>query len=146
MKKIESSLKMSSPHSEFTKHCIALKSIRYEVSSLWVQNRLQKCTVFQKLNSFQKMSYFETKIIFKKIQLVLDVKSVFTFQGLLKFIYSEKATKFWEISIVDLSSVVPVKSTVEISKKNMNFTILLMSLHKRLTIPLSQFGFWPKSN
>ena len=33
---------------------------------------------------------------------------------ILKFIYSEKATKFWEISTIDLSYVVPVKSTVEI--------------------------------
>ena len=33
----------------------------------------------------------------------------------LKFIYSEKATKFCEISTLDLSYVVPVKSTVEIS-------------------------------
>ena len=33
-----------------------------------------------------------------------------------KFIYSEKATKFCEISTVDLSYVVPVKSTVEISQ------------------------------
>ena len=32
----------------------------------------------------------------------------------LKFIFSEKATKFCEISTVDLSYVVPVKSTVEI--------------------------------
>ena len=46
----------------------------------------------------------------------------------LKFIYSEKATKFFEISTVDLSYVVPVKSTVEISQnfvafsEYMNFT------------------------
>ena len=33
---------------------------------------------------------------------------------LVKFIYSEKATKFWEISSVDLSYVVSVKSTVKI--------------------------------
>ena len=33
-----------------------------------------------------------------------------------KFIYSEKATKFCEISTVDLSYVVMVKSTVEISQ------------------------------
>ena len=33
-----------------------------------------------------------------------------------KFIYSEKATKFCEISTLDLSYVVPVKSTVEIFK------------------------------
>ena len=34
-----------------------------------------------------------------------------------KFIYHEKATKFSEISIVDLSYVVTVKSTVEILQK-----------------------------
>ena len=34
-----------------------------------------------------------------------------------KFIYSEKATKFWEISTLLLSNVVPVKSKVEISQK-----------------------------
>ena len=38
-----------------------------------------------------------------------------------KFIYSEKATKFCKISTVDLSYVVPVKSTVEISQ---NFVAL----------------------
>ena len=36
--------------------------------------------------------------------------------GTLKFIYSEKATKFCKISIVDLSFLVKVKSTVEISQ------------------------------
>ena len=46
-----------------------------------------------------------------------------------KFIYSEKTTKFCKISTVDLSYVVPVKSTVEISQnfvafsEYMNFTI-----------------------
>ena len=34
----------------------------------------------------------------------------------IKFIHYEKATKFYEISIVELSYVVPVKSTVEISQ------------------------------
>ena len=49
----------------------------------------------------------------------------------LKIIYSEKATKFCEISTVDLSYVVPVKSTVEISQnfvafsEYMNFTYTL---------------------
>ena len=47
---------------------------------------------------------------------------------LLKFIYSEKATNFWEISTVDLSYVVMVNSRMEISQKfdafseYMNFT------------------------
>ena len=46
----------------------------------------------------------------------------------LKFIYYEKATNFCEISTVDLSYVVMVKSTVEISQnfgafsECMNFT------------------------
>ena len=46
-----------------------------------------------------------------------------------KFIYSEKATKFCKISTVDLSYVVMVKSTVEISQnvvafsEYMNFTL-----------------------
>ena len=49
----------------------------------------------------------------------------------IKFIYSEEATKFCEISTVDLSYVVTVKSTVEISQnflafsEYVNFNILL---------------------
>ena len=52
---------------------------------------------------------------------------------MLKFIYSEKATNFCEISTVYLSYVVIVKSTVEISKifvafsEYMNFTICFSS-------------------
>ena len=42
--------------------------------------------------------------------------------GTVKFIYSEKATKFCQISTVDLSYVVPVKSTVEISQKYVVFS------------------------
>ena len=50
----------------------------------------------------------------------------------LKFIYSEKPTKFCEISNVDLSYVVPVKSRLEILQnfmafsKYVNFTIVLL--------------------
>ena len=40
----------------------------------------------------------------------------------LKFLYSEKATKFCEISTVDLSYVVLVKSTVEISQNFVAFS------------------------
>ena len=49
----------------------------------------------------------------------------------LKFIYSEKATKFCEISTVDLTDTTQDKSTVEISQKflafseYMNFNILI---------------------
>ena len=41
---------------------------------------------------------------------------------LLKFIYSEKATKFFKISAVDLSYVVPVNSTVEILQNFVAFS------------------------
>ena len=41
---------------------------------------------------------------------------------LVKFIYSEKATNFCEISTVDLSIVVTVKSTVEISQNFVAFS------------------------
>ena len=46
---------------------------------------------------------------------------VFNQEGL-KFIYSEKATKFCEISTVDLSYVVMVKSTVEILQNFVAFS------------------------
>ena len=36
--------------------------------------------------------------------------------------YSEKATKFWEISTVDFSYVLPVKSMVEISQNFLAFS------------------------
>ena len=40
--------------------------------------------------------------------------NIFLKKKLVKFIYYEKATKFCEISTVDLSYVLPVKSTLEI--------------------------------
>ena len=43
---------------------------------------------------------------------------------LLKFIYSEKVTKVCKISTLDLSYVVTVKSTVEISQKLVSFSEL----------------------
>ena len=48
-------------------------------------------------------------------------------QNVLKFIYSEKATNSWDISTIDMSYVVMVKCTMEISQnfvvfsENMNF-------------------------
>ena len=59
---------------------------------------------------------------------------------LLKIIYSEKATKFCEISTVDLSYVVSVKSTVEISQnfvafsEYVNFTFLLFLLPLEISV------------
>ena len=46
----------------------------------------------------------------------------------LKFIYSEKATNFCKIPIIDLSYVVTVKSTVEISQNFVVFSELLTLL------------------
>ena len=48
-----------------------------------------------------------------------------------KFIYSEKATKFCEISTVDLSCVVTVKSTVEISQNFQAFSEYMNFKKKR---------------
>ena len=44
------------------------------------------------------------------------------FEIVLKFIYSEKTTKFCEISTLILSYVVPVKSKVEISQNFVAFS------------------------
>ena len=44
------------------------------------------------------------------------------FSGGVKFIYSEKATNFCETSTVDLSYVVTVKSTLEISQNFVAFS------------------------
>ena len=60
----------------------------------------------------------------------------------LKFMYSEKATKFFEISAVDFSYVVPVKSTVEVSLnlvafsgyKNFTKDVIFISLNTGSTL------------
>ena len=59
-------------------------------------------------------------------------------RALLKFKYSEKATKFCEISMIDLSYVRPVKSIVEILQNfvaflvYMNFIFIYLSYHHKL--------------
>ena len=58
---------------------------------------------------------------------------MFILNVFVKFLFSEKATKFCEISTVDLSYVVLVKSTVDISQnfvafsEYMNFKIQKMA-------------------
>ena len=64
--------------------------------------------------------YFEVKIISRSLRNP-TLHSV-GFQNFLKFIYSEKATKFCEISTLHLSYVVPVKSKVEISQNFVAFS------------------------
>ena len=62
----------------------------------------------------------------------------------LKFIYSEKATKFYEISSVDLTVTTQDKSTVEISQKfvafseYMNFTLFIVLV---INLMLKKNGF-----
>ena len=58
--------------------------------------------------------YFERAVVIFKgnRKKILNIK----IESFLKFIYSEKATKFCKISTLLLSYVVPVKSKVEISQ------------------------------
>ena len=58
--------------------------------------------------------------------------------ALVKFIYSEKATRFCDISTVDLSSVVPVKSTVEILQNFVTFSEY-MNFFKMFTLNSQTF-------
>jgi hypothetical protein len=63
----------------------------------------------------------------------------------IKFIYSEKSTKFCEISTIDLSYVVPIKSTVEILQnfvvfsEYMNFTYTFIGRNVH-----AEVGRWSK--
>ena len=65
--------------------------------------------------SYLTMSLFTNSCTRKRILTHLGTRYVLFFGYRLKFIYSEKATKFCEISTLLLSYVVPVKSKVEIS-------------------------------
>jgi hypothetical protein len=74
------------------------------------------CYLLPKTNKI--ISYFYCRYVLSSIFLSI----------LIKFIYSEKTTKFCKISTVDLTYLVPVKSTAEISQhfvafsEYMNFT------------------------
>ena len=60
------------------------------------------------------------------------------FNFLLKFIYSEKATKFCEIFTLLLSYVVPVKGKVNVSQNFVAFS------EYRGFSPYATFGTWQK--
>ena len=62
-------------------------------------------------------------------------------QSVVKFIYSEKATKFFEISTFLLSYVVPVKSKVEISQNFVAFSEY-MNFNKRDEIVEGAGDWW----
>ena len=83
---------------------------------------------------------FSLQKVFKPIDSGVATKIIFPkLHGSVKFIYSEKATKFCEISTVDWSVTTSDKSTVEILQKfvafseYMNFNIRLSSLSYRVT-------------
>ena len=75
-----------------------------------------------------------------RLHFFLQNSSRFAF---LKFIYSEKATNFCEISTVDLSYVVMVKSTVEISQ---NFVAFLEYMNFILRILVRYSGMKIENN
>ena len=68
---------------------------------------------------------FEVKVVVLRSQLNVSkiARNGYQMQQftLVKFIYSEKATKFWEISTADLTVTTQDKSTVEISQKILAF-------------------------
>ena len=82
---------------------LSVISIKFLIRSKWIE-----------LNLFtpQDLYYISTKFATKQIYIPRFVN----------FIYSEKATKFCEISTVDLSYVMPVKSSVEISQNFVAFS------------------------
>ena len=64
--------------------------------------------------------------------------SQWIWQLLLKFIYSDKATKFCEISTLLLSYVVPVKSKVGISQNFVAFSEYMNFKNKQTTVTYSK--------
>ena len=76
----------------------------------WQSNMRTLCTQAKQIALPQKSSYH------------IHTKKDFSFLCVLKFIYSEKATKFCEISTLLLSYVVPVKIKVEISQNFVAFS------------------------
>ena len=76
----------------------------------------------------------------KKQDPSLFTKTLYVIERL-KFIYSEKATKFWEISTIDLSYVVTVKSTVEILQNFVAFSEYMN--FKKVQLQKSFFKLYP---
>ena len=65
--------------------------------------------------------------------------SVFLWDSLLKFIYSEKATIFCKISTADLSYVVTVKSKVDILQKFVAFSEYMNFTFFKINLPVTKF-------
>ena len=84
-----------------------------------IQNRFEKSKSSQlnlKFTGIQDSCWILNLVVITMVIWVVKFP-----MDILKFIYSEKATKFCEISTIDLSYVVPVKFTVEISQNFVAF-------------------------
>ena len=125
-----------------------LYNLIFTIDCRWLSYLDPKRTCFNKMDSlltlmlihFSIAGIFRTALMGKYVQkqkstifylLFIVLRIYITLEHnwkWLKFIYSEKATNFCEISTIDLSYVVPVKSTVEIAQnfvafsEYMNFT------------------------
>ena len=97
---------------------------------------------------WQNIHGMNIEIYISVILAVYDWKAVWSCLSLhskthfaeLKFIYSEKATKFWEISTLLLSYVVPVKSKMETSQilwpsQNIWTLLILLIISTKCAIP-----------
>ena len=99
--------------------------------NLWKRNCVIYLVFFSFLFLYSWREGLETSKItpdYKTLRFIAEVR-----WARLKFMYSEKATQFCEISTVDLSYVVPVKSTVEILQnfvafsEYMNFNVIVLT-------------------
>ena len=99
--------------------------------NIFFKEYIKSCTIWKTfLDPIQKL-YCRARIVFKgRISWSLNVK----------FIYSEKATKFYEISTVDLSYVVPVKYKVEISQNFLAFSKYLNCIVLNLVFEAVNFS------
>ena len=104
---------------DFFKFCVFLRKFELYILTgilfaFWPPFALIWLTIFLSWTNPKIVFYF-----FSRKEYIVNSKSQFVItttepRVLVKFIYSEKATKFCEISTVDLSYVVPVKYTGEI--------------------------------
>ena len=73
-------------------------------------------------NAQNKKMLVKRRGVFAVQKTKMNFDQILSVDKLVKFIYSEKAPNFCEISTVDLSYVVPVKSTVEVSQNFVAFS------------------------
>ena len=99
----------------------------FSEGKLWIRSLLLQSPVDESNRGFSYnlyksvKSYLNVTVFLKDICQIL-ISSTHGCYRLIKFIYSEKATKSCEISNVDLSYIVTVKSTVEISQTFVAFS------------------------